>query len=253
MVKRLLALISIIGFSLTIWVTIQNLIMKGNIVALCILAGVLTISITTVAIYSLKKDSINFINYLRYLFTATSSYSLNIREATYEFIDRTHMVHTKHVVLKSAVNNFYQFTDRYNWSKKSACNLKPIYDGQQITYSWQEQGWNFYTILLNKALKKRDTIETGIIIEDLVDESKESMLFLSSGIYEKTKLLRLCVKFGPELMPKRIKFKIYKNPFDPLPYFEKELAYDHVKNQILLDVKYPIFSYKYFIVWEFDE
>jgi hypothetical protein len=255
MINRFSNLTNIIAALVTIIFgppTIYNL-SQGNLKLVFIFLVVLIICYASIFVYSIKKDSIKFLYYFSYFFTPKRAYVLNLRETIYEFIDRTNMAHTKNYEIKVLVDNFFGFTDTYTWSKEYKCILNSINPKHHVTYQWRDQGKNFFSINFDRHYGKDEIIKTGIEINNLVDENKESELFLSAGIYERTKLLRMIVKFNKELEPKNIKLRIYKNYSDSCPFLEKDLKYDFEKCQILYQDKYPIYDHKYYIIWEFDE
>lgn len=253
--NRFLSLTNIIASLLTIILSIPAIYgyFHGELELIYSFVGIIAMLYLCLLVQSLKNGSVKFLYYFNYLLGPKYGYIMNLRETKYEFMDRTHMRHEKKYEIKSLVNNLSIFTDRYFWSKDSKCVVEPLYKKHYIAYQWMDEGANFFSILFENPNKKGSVIHTGIKIDNLVDENKESELFLSTGIYERTKKLRMLVKFNKELIPKNIKLRIFKDASITYPIFEYELKYDYENCHILYEDSYPIYGYKYNIVWEFEE
>jgi hypothetical protein len=189
--------------------------------------------------------------YFKYIFVPKKAYIMNLRETYYEFKSRTKMIHKRKFEIRSCVNNLEAFTDRYRWSKEQNCVIVPLVRNQEIMHEWEEYGWKFYSVKFDRQYFKNDSVNVLTSIENLDDEKNESKLFLSTGIYEKTKLLRMIVKFNKDLSPHQIKLRISKDFINNATCFEYDLDYDYDKRQILYEHKYPLYGYRYMILWSF--
>jgi len=232
-----------------------------------LIVGVITLIITSIgiiswfrkwdvlkSIFSRKRLRYPSYRFIKYKLQTKGKYIYDYRENSYEFIDRTHMQHIKNFKVKNYTPNIRFFEDRYNWSKPGAeCKPKNLYNHQEIAYTWKENNGCSYLIKLERYYAIREIFDVGIVI-DLVDEEKQSQLYLQAAIYEKTKLLRLKLKFNGNLIPKEIKLSIYKD-YHTQPELRdvKELLYNNREGCILYEEKYPLINHRYEITWEFNE
>ena len=93
----------------------------------------------------------------------------------------------------------------------------------------------------------------SVTIQNLHDPDKESILFLSSNIVQKTKKLRLVVRFKDNnLRPMNIKYKIFDNYACEFPLIQKDIQYDSSEQQIEVVEDKPIYGYRYVISWDFE-
>lgn len=194
-----------------------------------------------------------YYRYIRYFFTSDGLYILDSKNITYQFLDRTNMIHKKTYMIRSCTNGLMSFSDRYWWTKNCKCVVKSLYENLQVSNGWTDHGMPFYTINFDRKYKKNEIIKAGILIDSLKDKNKESKLFLSTGIYEKTKQLRMIIKFDKSLEPIDIKLRIFKDYINGPPIAEKILEFDYKNYQICFSHKYPLLGCQYLILWKFKE
>lgn len=208
------------------------------------------------SIFSKNRFRYTFYRYVKYKIHPTGKYIYKMKKSTYEFKDRTHMIHNKTFVVINKTPNLRFFEDRYSWSKPN-CECHPITldKHHSILCKWNENNGCSYLIKLDKYYKKDKIFKTGVKME-LEDNEKESQLYLTTAIYEKTKLLILEVKFNANLVPLGGvgKILIYKDySVQPELIFEDELQYDNKKGRLYYKEEYPLFNHRYEINWEFNE
>jgi hypothetical protein len=206
------------------------------------------------SIFYKNKFRFKFYRYINYLMIRDQKWVLNLKESYYEFKDRTHMFHRKKFEVISCVNNLTFFEDKYQWSKPgSVCHPKLINEEQEFIHQWIKDNSNFYIIKLARPYPKNHDFISGIKM-DLVDIEKESQLYLNACIYEKTKLLRLIVKFNSNLIPKAVKISIFKDfHHDIGRRYEKEIPFNYRESIIIFEEHYPMMNHRYKISWKFNE
>ena len=229
-------------------------IIKINLEAIItssIIAGVLIVSFFVIIIRSISKKHNSIIyRWLKYKFTDKESKLLLERNTYYEFKDREHIIHKKSFIVYGR-SNFDSFTDRYVYSGNRQCKLNAPLCGQRISDEDKRLGWSFYTIKSNLGVKKGETLTFKMEMDEIDDSNHSSMPYLSTGIYEQTKRLLMCVKFGESVTPKNAKINIYTDYTSLTPLERKDLNFDTNNRCLKYELKYPIFHYKYEITWEF--
>lgn len=198
-----------------------------------------------------KHDSL-FYRKLVFISTHKGKYILNKRETFYEFVDREHMNHSKKFEVYTLVDGVDTFTDRYVYSGETRCKVNPLISNQTIVGEFKDLGVNFYSIKAARPSPKRKVMHFGMKMDPIEDLQHKSKPFLSTGIYEATKFLKMEVKFGTGLIPNDAKLYIYKNYIDQQPVKQENLVFDANSKSITYEIKYPIYGYKYVICWNFD-
>lgn len=192
------------------------------------------------------------LRYIRYLFSKSGNYLVLVRETRYEFLSRTEMYHEKKYKIQSKINDLQELNTRFGWSKEKDLTPIPIINSHSIAKTWKSDKMIYFTILFDRHYRKNEVLTTGFKLTNLEDPNKESQLYLSTGIFEKTKLVRLILKFEKTLIPKNIEIKIYKKYFDLSPIFHESLEYDFENREVVFEHDYPLKLSKYMITWEFE-
>lgn len=252
MKKSLLGIINIIAAVITILMVIPVILAsnKHRLLYLIIYISLLLLIVFLLIYFRFKEDTFR---YLKYFFTKSGKYNVNLKETVYEFKSRTQMFHQKKINITSKTNDLINISSRYGWSKDEVIPIKTLNKNHQIVKTWKSDKMMNFTILFDRYYRKGETLTTGFKLENLNDKNKESDLYLSTGIFEKTKLVRLILLFEKNLLPINIELKVFKNYFDISPYIIKKLEYDYANKKIVFEHSYPIKLSKYIITWEFDE
>lgn len=220
---------------------------------------VVTLIITTAAYVILNmleniilKYGNNFINKIIYYFTKDNGpYKILNKISTYEYINKNEMKFTKKYILQAKMNDSYCFDDRYRWS--GFCKniiLAPLIPTHEITKTWEQYSWNYFTICFNKFYKKGEKIETGALIYNLIDEEGKAKPFLSMACETKYKEAQLIVKIPKHLNPNNANLEIYGiNSVNKIASIT--LEYDERIQGYYYNVLYPRVGWSYIISWEF--
>lgn len=251
MSKRLIDIISVVGSLVTIAMVIPVTMASEENKLLYTLLYILFIFIVFVSYIILIYKSVT-VRFLKYFFTKNGNYNVLLRETIYEFKSRTEMYHEKKYIIRSNRNDLQEISTRFGWSKEQILTPTTINPKHQIVKTWKSDKMTHFTILLERHFKKGEVFTSGFKIDNILDKRKESLLYLSTGIFEKTKKVRLLVKFNVKLIPKNIEIKIFKNYFDLSPMFTNKLDYDFENKEVSFEHLYPIKLSKYLITWEFE-
>ena len=231
-------------------VAVIPLILEGFSVNIMLIYLILIVLIYTVPFLCKHRGKI--LNIILY-YIGTHKYNVTLRETIYEFLSRTDMRHEKHFILCSRINGLNEYTTRFGWSKEGELNVEPLVQNQIIARKWDNDKMKYLTLLFDRYYKKGESINTGILLDNLKDEEKKSLLYLSTGIFDRTKTVRLIVKLNRDLKPKNIFLNYYKQYFDYFPDGVKPLNYDYENLKIEYTENYPRKNSKYVITWDFDE
>lgn len=229
-------------------------IVKKNletIIATGIVIGLLfIIFIVLIVVAFTKKHNSLIYRWIKYK-TAHKEHTLLLeRNIYYEFRDREHIIHKKTFEVFGR-NEFDQFTDRYVYSGEAKCKVNAILSNQKIIDEYKYLGWDFYTIKTTTKAKKGDKVTFFMGMDEIEDIDHKSLPYLSTGIYEQTKLLIMEVKFGDSIIPQNFKIKIYSDYTSRTPFETKDLVFDTKNHCLKYELKYPVHHYKYEITWEF--
>lgn len=185
-------------------------------------------------------------------YMGNQEYNVEIRDTYYEFITRTSMKHIKSFIIIPKIKQLNQYSTRYGWSKDGEYDVQPLFENQNIVKKWKNDKMTHITILFDRYYSKNERLKTGLLLNDLEDKNKESQLYLSTGIFDRTKLVKLTVKFEKNLYPCNIKLYYYKYYFDLSPAFVKELKYNFEESKIEYTESFPVLNSKYMITWDFE-
>lgn len=257
--ERMSYVLSIIASSITIIVAIGGAItgifIDEKMLSLVFVIIALFLSIVIFLLFLQRpprKYPSKFVRWLKYKFCRKSNYMLLQREVYYEYTDRTHMNHRKEFQVRALNDNFESIPDRYIFSGSTPCKIYPLVRAHHITDEYKENGYNFYSIKVDCPQKKGSIITTGMQMDTIHDPQCEAKPFLSTGIYEQTKHLKMEVKFGSSVSPTNAKIRVFPNHIDRTPLYEKSLEFNEVKRTLSYEGEYPVYGYKYLISWEFD-
>ena len=222
-----------------------------SIIVSSIMIGVLLIIFCAILIQAFSKKHKSIIyRWLKYITTHKENTLLIERNSYYEFKDREHILHKKKFIVYGR-NDFDSFTDRYVYSGDQCCKLNAPLSSQRIIDENKRLGWSFYTIKSDTRVKKGDSETFEMAMDEIYDSNHSSMLYLSTGIYEQTKCLKMCVKFGNSVTPRNAKIKVYADYTSLTPLEKRELIFDTNSRCLNYDLKYPVSHYKYEITWDF--
>lgn len=88
-------------------------------------------------------------------------------------------------------------------------------------------------------------------MDTISDPNHEAKPFLSTGIYEATKHLKMQIVFGKSVTPHNPKLLVFRNYVERVPIRTKELQFDTHSRTISFEEEYPGYGYKYLISWAF--
>lgn len=198
------------------------------------------------------------------LMNATSlkkDYLMLSKKSSYEFIDRQHMKHQKTFKIKVLQKTFNEVYDKFSWSGGHnlaiSSNATPVYGINNLDSRYGMQRYKIY-LYNTERIVKGQVLDFSVKIDDIVDETKKSSPYLSSGVYEKTKELILEVILNANLEIDNIQYTTYLHYTDDFCYHKVEVAgpsYDNNmrKNVLRWKIKNPIYGAKYVISWDFVE
>jgi len=218
------------------------------------LAAVVFVIFVFIAIVKSKTRLRQFINY--HTLPKKPSFLLK-KDITYHFTSRTNMTFTKLFHIKSKQGGVNSFTDRYMWTKnrEEKCELSALFN-DTIVILPDDAHWHTYTINF-KPLCKNDIHQTGMQIKNLHDPEKKSQLFLSTGIFEPTKELKLMVQFNNPLKIKNnsAEIEIYHTYHAQYPNDRRKVDIKEKNNGYFIEYheKYPLNGACYKLVWQFEE
>ena len=205
--------------------------------------------------HCIKRSGSDFINRCMFRFTRTGRYSVEEKRLLYERLDKQSWRNTKRYILKSNSSEFEEFDDRYDWSADSSgSRVTPIDQSHSIHSLSNHDQWTVFTVRFNKRIAKKSTIETGCIIDDLVDVDEKVRPFLSTTIDRKTRLLVMTVKIPAEFCPVNAKLEVYSSPVTDRDrkVETKVLLYNSETQEISATIHYPRKNWKYYICWEYQ-
>lgn len=247
------SIISIVAFIPSVGTLIDGIIERKitSIIVSSIIAGIALIAFIATFIHAFSKKHKSLIyRWLKYK-TAHKEHTLLLERNTYyEFKDREHIIHGKKFKVFGRLD-FDTFTDRYVYSGDQKCKLNAPLSGQKIIDENKRLGWSFYTIKSETRFKKGDTQTFEMKMDEIDDSNHSSMPYLSTGIYEQTKRLIMCVKFGVSVTPKNAEIKVYSDYTSITPIDHRPLIFDTNDRCLKYEIKYPVHHYKYEITWDF--
>jgi hypothetical protein len=249
-------IISVFGIAISVCALVRSM---TSDVASVVLSGVLTMFLCTVMLIfdMMINDKAHKRWYDRFVYMFSRNekkYNVLLRDVTYEFIDKTHMRYRKFHKIKSNMNGLSTFEDRYMWLSDEAIEIVPLYPKQRIKYKWNNNFWDYFCIDLGDSYFKNDVIETGAVLNNLVCQNYRTRLFLSCGIYYKTKKLSLTVKLPPDFRPINGEFLVYRNYDDGgSEIYREQLQYSPEDCSFKKEVMYPRKGRRYLIRWDLDE
>lgn len=211
------------------------------------------IFITLYIILKDKRTVYNIVKWFSYYFRGGESYLILEKECVYTFLSRTEMQHTKKHVIVSKVNNLNRFCDKFKWSKEqklSEIKIRSNVPQHKVSVK-RIENWYQYTVEFRETGKgQQQTI--SITIDGLHDPNKESLLFLSSNVVCRTKVLKLVVELKDNtLIPENIMYKVYDNYACEFPIIQEPLQFNAIDRTISKAEPKPVYGYRYVISWNF--
>ncbi|NCA80143.1 MAG: hypothetical protein EOM76_08170 [Sphingobacteriia bacterium] len=189
------------------------------------------------------------------------TYKITNKFVTYEFLSRTSMQFKNEFYVKPLHDGVDNIVDKYKWSVNQELHILPITQGHDVQKMDMDSvfGYQQYRIFFNRSYNKEDKpIRTGIVIEDMHDVEKKSLLHLGTGIYDITSTLTLKIIFNSSLQPINIRELEYIHYTDEQHYYCKRIHQAELNEQtgnkeINWVIKHPIYGGKYMIEWDFFE
>jgi hypothetical protein len=180
------------------------------------------------------------------------------KDSIYTFIDRTHMTFCKKFKVQSKIKDLRTFYDMYIWTKNyKKQEVKALYS-DTITHELSEDQWQCCCITFDSFYGKNKVHDTGIFMPSLVDDNKESLLLLSTGIFEPTikASLTVIIKGGLKFIEGSTFCHVYhyyygRSADETIPV-DIELDDDGEGYKISYSIKYPLKNAKYKLVWKFE-
>ena len=244
-------IITVVSFALAIvaimWCFIQD-------VTTIVLVGLGVIILALIMFHierKLSQSGNDIINRIIYIFTKAENYEIIHKAITYEYLSKNEMLFTKDYCMYPLKEGKEIFDDRYCWSSINGdVVIKEKYPGQTIKYIREKDIWVYFTISFNRHYKKRDQINTGAIISNLIDKEGKCKPFLTITIREKTKCVKMVAKIPKSLNPVNAKYEVYHlNDCDNI-IDSGSLAYNNLESGFTKTINYPRKHYGYAIVWE---
>lgn len=190
---------------------------------------------------------------------ARLDYVLTKKESIYTYETRTEMSFEKIYEPRVVKGSFSGIEDCYAWSGEAPLPEPSCPDPHQI---YERLDNKYGPTRFKLSFKDRRTYHRGdavptmkLKIENIVDNGKTSSLHLSSGVYEKTDVLVLRVRFKCGIGVTDIRKLTYIHYTDHEYYSSEEgkLCCCGEYCEILWSVKKPIYGGKYVIEWNFSK
>lgn len=202
----------------------------------------------------------------KYLCAPPKSRILKSQIAEYTYINRKTMsLHVSYSV-KFTQGTHSCFVDRLKWTAGPVSEIKPIFSNQTIEMIPESQqtdiqsfvGYQYFKIQFQKDYTIKDGfIDAGYKIPALLDPEQKAKSCFIAGIYDKTSLLVLRVKFPAGMSIKNIRLLKYVDYLDEEPYYCKEGQLkvdgnDTSSCYVEFVVPHPIYKGKCAIDWDFE-
>jgi hypothetical protein len=186
-------------------------------------------------------------------------YKLLKKTVVYEFISREEMRHEKTFLVKALHNGVDNITDKYQWSGGEVYAIEPYFKRDAVEMLNNRSGLQTYKICdkSGRRFGKGEVFEMGMKME-LKDPKRQSLPYLSSGVYELTDKLTLIVLFDMSLNPVNIRKLSYIHYTDEDHFKCEDVALPEINKQgdrrmVVFEIPSPIYGGKYIIDWEFDD
>lgn len=173
-------------------------------------------------------------------------YRILEKDILYEYKDRTHMIYRKRLKLKVLKDNLKSFDHRYRWTGKGTIKVHLSHPKQKYIETIQKGLFQYYSIIFERALKKKEIFDMEIIFE-LEDIEGKARTFLSTLIEEPTDHLSLKVKLPYSFNINEAVYEICthmgaKNPIDT-----NNISF--INGVAELEIHKPKLLYHYEITW----
>ena len=175
-----------------------------------------------------------------------------IKEIVYEYNpDGKTMKQRKRLQIQALHDNVRLFHDRYRWTGRGKCTMKPFTTNFKIGNEYKEESWEYFDVIFPHPLHK-DEIFDFTIEWELIDEENKAVPYLSTMIERDTRYLSLQVSLPQELAPKRAYRYIYGNYLETLPIKTEQIFWNPAKQSLNFEVPQPKLFHKYSIRWYND-
>lgn len=197
----------------------------------------------------INEDTLNAIIY----FFSPSGKNYNIMESSflYTFFNKTDVQSEKRYQVKFTRNGVTSMPDCYSWTEDGPKEVRPLYAGQHVSYRWKHGNWDNYTVEFGKTYFRNSVTNTGTVLCGLKTNDYKSKLFLSCGIYEKTKSILLTIKVPPEILDEvaSAQLQAFKNSGDIFgnDIFSVPVEYDSIRQHFSVRIEYPRKGWRYML------
>lgn len=241
----LLAIISVIP-------TIIGFVKKNPIVAyICLSISILMAIIFILSLFF--RHNIKFYRWLMFKFTRKPYIVLN-RIITYECKEGKKYKYSKELEIQSVNNNgLKHYDDKFSWSGNFRGEIVPINRLQTVSNRTRMNGWEKFTINFPYSLNKKEKVQTGIILDELLDDENIALNFLSANIYEPVKHLELIVIFSNKIPVQKVECRVFDNFHSDIHCEYIDMTTSLKDNKVCYRIEYPIKGYRYQISWEYKE
>ncbi|HYT46703.1 MAG TPA: toll/interleukin-1 receptor domain-containing protein [Methylomirabilota bacterium] len=171
------------------------------------------------------------------------------KEIVYEYLpDGKSMTQRKRLKMQMLKDNIKSYKDRYRWTGKGKCVLKPIQTDFRIInqHKGDDGMFDYFEVLFPKTTQKGDIVDFTMEWE-LIDEEGIAIPFLSTMIDAETKSLLLQVNLPSE--PKGAYFEEYENFTQIEPSVTKVINWNLATRNLRYEISDPQLKHKYRIRW----
>lgn len=253
-------------------IRIEILALTISVIIKCLLGSIITVS-TIIAVYQLLLNHyISLAPYQWYFYTLAVAigiwsfifirdsffvyrpvfprmypdYRVLEKDILYEYKDRTHMIYRKRLKLKVLKDNLKSFEHRYRWTGKGTIKVHLSHPKQKYIETIQKGLFQYYSIMFEKTLKKKEIYNLEIIFE-LEDIEGKAKTFLATLIEEPTDHLSLKVKLPYSFKINEALYEICTHMGAKSPVKTNKIPF---KNGVAeLEISKPKLLYHYEITW----
>lgn len=198
----------------------------------------------------LRNNGSELVSKIYFIFSKNKKgYYFNRLECIYSCLDDNKYSFEKKTNIKICKNNLDGYEEMFRWSAPSlGAKIEPIITGQKIKGIGQQEGWTTYQVKFDHIYEKGETVYSGSIVSNLIDNNKVALPFVSYTIREKMRMLILSVEFSDGNRPKGDVVFNCKNA-DGNTVMEEILQYNKKDERYSKSIMYPKKGYKYTIDW----
>ncbi len=221
---------------------------------LCLACGFISLIVLIIA-YTLedifKTKGTSLINKIVYHVTKNDKkYNYKSRHITYSFDGNNKYSCKKVYEIYPTCKNLDCISDRFAWSAPSAgAKILPTEHNHEIGQTWQQDMWTCYSVCFDSVCRKHNSYKVGSIVDNLIDDKKIAVPYLSTTIDRKTETLTMIIKIPKTLDIKKACFKIYNNKNALNETYSETLEYNDSVGGFKSTIDYPRKGWKYVISW----